>query len=83
MNILYGARLTRFDVLRAVGALATSIMKWKSKCDPMLHRLVCCIHYSYDMKQKGYISDPADKLQLTLYSDADFAGCPESAKSTS
>eukprot|EP00972_Heterocapsa_arctica_P111151 16364210-Heterocapsa_arctica.AAC.1 len=60
MKILYGARLARFDLLRAVRALATTITKWNSECD-------------------RYIGDPAEKLQLTLYSDADFAGCPESA----
>eukprot|EP00972_Heterocapsa_arctica_P095808 14133799-Heterocapsa_arctica.AAC.1 len=62
MKILYGARLARFDLLRAVGALATTITKWDSK---------------------GYVGDSAEMFQLTLCSDADFGGCPESAKSTS
>eukprot|EP00972_Heterocapsa_arctica_P015628 2300541-Heterocapsa_arctica.AAC.1 len=30
MKILYGARLAMFDLLRAVGALATKITKWDS-----------------------------------------------------
>eukprot|EP00972_Heterocapsa_arctica_P051565 7586300-Heterocapsa_arctica.AAC.1 len=62
MKILCGARLARFDLLRAVGALATNIIKWDSRRS---------------------VGDSAELLQLTLYSDADFAGCPESAKSTS
>eukprot|EP00972_Heterocapsa_arctica_P081757 12048938-Heterocapsa_arctica.AAC.1 len=41
MEIQYCARLARFDLLRAVGALATNITKWNSKCDLTLHRLVC------------------------------------------
>eukprot|EP00972_Heterocapsa_arctica_P039539 5823724-Heterocapsa_arctica.AAC.1 len=56
MKTLYGARLARFDLLRAVGALATNITKSK-KVRRRLGRT----------------------LQLTLYSDVDFAGCPESA----
>eukprot|EP00972_Heterocapsa_arctica_P063710 9401775-Heterocapsa_arctica.AAC.1 len=64
MKILYSARLARFDLLRAGGALATEIIKWESKCD-------------------RHVGDSADQLQLTLYNDADFAGFPESAKSTS
>eukprot|EP00972_Heterocapsa_arctica_P091917 13555379-Heterocapsa_arctica.AAC.1 len=40
MKILFGARLARFDLLRAVGALATKLNKWDSRCDRMLRRLV-------------------------------------------
>eukprot|EP00972_Heterocapsa_arctica_P047067 6944268-Heterocapsa_arctica.AAC.1 len=83
MKILYGARLARFDLLRAVGALATNITKWDSGRDRMLHRLVCYVHSSLNLKLRGYVGDSANRLQLTLYSDADFAGCPEAAKSTS
>eukprot|EP00972_Heterocapsa_arctica_P066414 9800358-Heterocapsa_arctica.AAC.1 len=83
MKILYGARLARFDLLRAMGALATNITMWDSRCDRMLHRLVCYVHSSFYLKLRGYVGDSANLLQLTLYSDADFAGCPESAKSTS
>eukprot|EP00972_Heterocapsa_arctica_P107027 15767348-Heterocapsa_arctica.AAC.1 len=41
------------------------------------------MHSSHDLRLRGHAGDPAELLQLTLYSDADFAGCPESAKSTS
>eukprot|EP00972_Heterocapsa_arctica_P036317 5344589-Heterocapsa_arctica.AAC.1 len=46
------------------------------KCDLMLHRLVCYIHSSHGLRLRGYVGDSADQLQLTLYSGADFAGCP-------
>eukprot|EP00972_Heterocapsa_arctica_P056285 8304162-Heterocapsa_arctica.AAC.1 len=65
MKILYGARLAGFDLLRAVGALATKIIKWDSRCDRMLHRLVCYIHSSLDLTLRGYVGDSADLLQLT------------------
>ena len=83
MKILYGARLARFDLLRPIAALASKITKWDSVCDRMLHRLVCYINSSLDYKLKGHIGDKMEDLNLTLYSDADFAGCLDTAKSTS
>ena len=49
----------------------------------MLHRLICYINSSLDYKLKGHIGDKPESINLTLYSDADFAGCIETAKSTS
>ena len=83
MEILYGARLARFDLLRPIAALASKIAKWDSVCDRMLHRLVCYISSSLDYKLKGHIGDSSKDLTLTLFSDADFAGCFDTAKSTS
>eukprot|EP00972_Heterocapsa_arctica_P074399 10979539-Heterocapsa_arctica.AAC.1 len=57
MKILDGARLARFDLLRAVGALATKITKWDSRCDRMLHRLVCYIHSSLYLKLREYVGE--------------------------
>ena len=81
MKILYGARLARFDLLRPIAALATMITKWNTKCDRMLHILVSYINSYY--KLKGYIGDDTQDLTITLYSDADFAGCLDTARSTS
>ena len=83
MKILYGARLARFDLLRPIAALASKITKWDSVCDRMLHRLVCHINSSLDYKLKGHIGDSSKCLKITLFSDADFAGCLNTAKSTS
>ena len=49
----------------------------------MLHRLVCYINSSLDYKLKGHIGDSIENLSLTLLIDADFAGCLDTAKSTS
>ena len=83
MQILYGARLARFDLLRPIAALASKITKWDSVCDRMLHRLICYIGSSLDYKLKGHNGDSSKDLEFTLFSDADFAGCSDTAKSTS
>ena len=43
MKVLYAARLARFDLLKAVGNLASKITKWDRTCDRQLHRLVSSI----------------------------------------
>ena len=82
MEILYGARLARFDLLRPIAALASKITKWDTICDRMLHRLVCYINSSLDYKLKGDIGYSSEDLNLTLCIDADFAGCLDTAKFT-
>ena len=83
MEILSGARLARFDLLRPIAALASKITKCDIVCDRELHRLVCYINSSLDYKLKGHIGDSSKDLNLTLFSDAGFAGCLGTAKSTS
>ena len=48
----------------------------------MLHRLVCYITSSLDNKLKGHIGDSSKGLNVTRFSDADYAGCLDTAKST-
>jgi hypothetical protein len=83
MKILYAARMARPDLLRATCYLATRITKWTPQCDKMLYRLVCYIHSSLDYFLHGWIGDDPQKLELCLYTDADFAGDPDNARSTS
>ena len=33
MKVLYGARLARFDLLKAVAGLASKVTKWSVSCD--------------------------------------------------
>ena len=40
MKVLYGARMARPDLLRAVGSLACRITKWTPRCDRELYRLM-------------------------------------------
>ena len=44
---------------------------------------MCYIKSPRDHKLKGHIGDSSKDLNLTLFSDADFAGCLDTAKSTS
>ena len=47
MNILYAVRPFRFDLLRALCYLATSVAKWTPECDRKLHRFVCGVCGAY------------------------------------
>jgi hypothetical protein len=83
MKVLYGARMCRYDLLRPVCALAARVTKWDVDCDRKLHRLMCYIQSSLDVKMIGKVGDSMEDLVLGLYADADFAGCPITLRSTS
>jgi hypothetical protein len=40
IKILYGARMGRWDLLKAVTSLATYLTKWSKACDRALFRLI-------------------------------------------
>ena len=82
MMFLYTARSARFDVLRAIGALATRITRWDHDCDRRLHRLMCYAHHSADYMMMGWIGDDPSVLSTHLFCDSDFAGCPYTLRST-
>ena len=83
MSVLYAARMARYDLLRAVGGLASMITKWTVECDRKLHHLMCYIDSTLAFRQFGWIGDPSSALQPYCYTDADFAGCQETLRSTS
>ena len=82
MKILYGARMARYDLLRPVAALASQVSRWTKLDDKKLHRLVSYINCTIDLHMIGWVGDKFSDCFLRLYSDADFAGCKKSAKST-
>ena len=43
MKVLYGARMCRYDILRATCLLARRVSKWDKECDKRLHRLIMYI----------------------------------------
>jgi hypothetical protein len=61
MKILYGARMARYDLLRPCCHLATKITKWTLSCDKALHRLVCYLHSTPDVRMCGWVGDDVDK----------------------
>ena len=83
MKILWVSRLARFDLLRAVGFLATKVCAWTFQCDKMVHRLVGYMKHSLALRMMGWIGDPLSKLSPHLFADADFAGFIDSLRSTS
>ena len=83
MKLLYGARLARFDLLRAINHLAGYITKWTPDCDKRLHRIMCYVQTSLKYRMVGWVGDKPEQLQPHLFADADFAGCPDSQRSTS
>ena len=82
MKFFYGARMARFDLLKAVANLAKTVAKLNANCETRLHRLICYVKSSLDLRLKGHIGYSFDKLALFFYSDADFAGDKDSSKST-
>ena len=82
MKILFAARMARWDLLRATQSLASRVTKWSRDCDVALHRLVCYINSSLDIRMQGFIGDTKAECQLWLFCDANWAGGHDS-KSTS
>ena len=80
MKVLYGARMARFDLLRAVCQLATQFTKWDAYCDKRLHRIMCYIKSTVNLKMVGWVGDDADNITPVLFADADFAGCLKTAR---
>ena len=66
MRFLHGARMARFDLLKAVANLAKNVTSWNANCDKRLHRLICYVNYSLDLRLKGHIGDSSDKLALRI-----------------
>ena len=83
MKVLYGARMARYDLLRPCNFLASKVTKWDKNCDRRLHRMMCYINTTLDMRMIGKVGDDAESLFAALFSDADFAGCSETLRSTS
>ena len=74
MKILFAARMARFDLLRAVQGLAARVTKWSTECDKALHRLVCYIHSTLDVRLRAFIGDSIANCKLWCFDDADHAG---------
>ena len=47
MKLLYAARLARWDLLRAIGFLATQITKWTAWSDKRLYRIICYVNSTH------------------------------------
>ena len=43
MKVLNGARMARFDLLKAIANLAKNVTQWSANCDKVLYILICYI----------------------------------------
>ena len=82
MKVLYAARMARYDHLRPTCYLATMITKWTKRCDRALHKLVCYINSSLNLRMTSWVGDPIKDWELVAYSDADLAGDYDTSRST-
>ena len=66
MKIVFAARMAMWDVPRATQSLASRGTKWSRDCDTALHRLVCYINSSLDIRMQGFMGDIIAEFQLWL-----------------
>ncbi|CAE7497217.1 unnamed protein product [Symbiodinium microadriaticum] len=74
MKALWLGRLSRPDIIKPIGDLATCVQKWSRNNDRQAHRLICYIDSTKLHRLVGHVDDCPDDLKLSLYVDADFAG---------
>ena len=61
MKVLWAARLARYDLLKAVSYLARFVTRWSTRCDEMLHRLMCYIDSTKHHRMVSWVGDPLSK----------------------
>jgi hypothetical protein len=83
MQILYVARMARYDLLRPTCRLACYVSKWSDACDRRLFQLIKYVHSTYHLRQVGWVGDGLSDLAPHLYADADLAGDADTQRSTS
>ena len=83
MKLLYAARIARFDLLRSINSLARNVTKWTVDDDAKLYHLMCYVNSSLSKQMTGWVGNKFDDLSLSLFADADFAGCAQTLRSTS
>ena len=83
MKVLYGARMARYDFLKAVNTLAALVTKWDPVCDKKLYRLMCYINSTLKLRMVSWVGDDKNDLGPHLYADADSAGDSKTMRSTS
>ena len=83
MKILYAARLARPDLLRPVISMASHLQKWTVEHDKCLLRLLSYIRGSLGLRLWSWHSVVSGAPHVHVFADAEFAGCPQTQRSTS
>ena len=55
MNILYGARMARYDLLHSCQILASKIIKWIRRSDQRLLRIVAYLYQRLELTMFGWV----------------------------
>ena len=82
MRLLWLSRLSRPDLSFIVGRLASNTTRWSRWDDRQLLRVVSYLHSTSEFVTVAEVHYKC-KPHIHVYTDADFASCPWSAKSTS
>ena len=82
MRLLWLSRLSRSDISFVVSRLAANVSRWSRWDDRQLHRLVWYLHHTVSHRCCGSVQFGHSPV-VHAYSDADFASCPWTGKSTS
>ena len=83
MRALWLSRLARPDISFIITRLASKVSRWDRFDDRQLLRCISYLHHSSHTTLKGSVSQRDLGCQIEVFTDADFASCPHSAKSTS
>ena len=83
MKLLWYSRLCRPDLAHAISTLAAQSIIWSENADKQVHKLMCYVLQTMEVGLRGVVKDPLKDCVLDLFVDADLAGCPHTAKSTS
>ena len=85
-GVLYVARGTAPGLSFTVGKLARRVRKWRVFDDKALHRLMCYIAATLtqglEMRMKVENHNTTERLRVETFSDSDYAGDLETARST-
>jgi hypothetical protein len=84
MKMMYAARMARPHILRTISFLARYLTKWDEECNKPLRRLMSYVDSTVTLRLYAWSDSPSATfhLGLTIYSDADFAGCVDTQRST-
>ena len=82
MRGLWLSRLARPDLSFAITRLASRVTKWTRFEDRQLLQCISYLHHTNHLTLRGAVSQTDLACSIEVFTDADFASCPYTAKST-
>jgi hypothetical protein len=80
-KLLYAARLARPDLVLPINVLSRYLTKWTAHHDRALRRLFAYVWSTLGLCLHGFVG--GGEITINMFVDADFAGCLDTARSTS